>query len=553
MTALALSAISVFGQQYEWGRNFGGTADESVRAMTVDEAGNSYLTGYFTESADFDPGENVEQIQSNGFYDAFIQKLDSDGNLAWVKSFGGQFDEYGAGIDVDSDGAVLITGAFSDTIDFDPGPGVEERGAAGGVDLFALKLDANGEFLWVFTAGNESNEEGLSIRSDGSNNVYIAGYFSNTIEIQAGLQSTTLESNGSLDGFGIKLDGFGQPLWAVNIGGPSVDLLLGMDVNEAGDVFYTGNYSDEVDFNPGDGEAILNSGFGSNGYVLKLNALGEYVYAADFGGDENVVTYGVAVDQNDNVFASGGYRGNFVAGDVTIDASGAGDDEAFVVKINPFGGIDWAKHCGGNGFQQAYNVATDSEGNAIMVGYFDGTADFDPGDEEYLLSKESSEPYDSFVTILNPAGEFIWAGQLGGTNFIENHGVGTDGMDNIYISSSFQNSQDINPLANQEDIRDSQAFRDLFITKMNLTSLTDNLSTDRLQSMEIYPNPATNLIFIQGDIMDQKHYRIYDQTGRLVQSGQVQNNRDQISLELLNSGIYLLQIEGFKSVKVLKQ
>jgi hypothetical protein len=554
VAALALSATSLFGQQYEWGKNFGGIGDESVRAIAVDDDGNTYLTGYFTDNADFDPNDGTAELVSNGFYDAFIQKIDSDGNLVWVKSIGGEFFEYGTGIEVDSDGAVLVTGVYNETVDFDPGEGVVERTSNGGEDIFALKLDSNGDFLWVFTAGSEGYEEPVSINSDANGNVYVGGYFSQPIDFQIGLSTITIQAQGGQDGFGFKLDAFGQPIWALSFGGPDIDLCLGMDVNAAGDVFYTGFYSETADFDPGDGEQTLSSIGGSNGYLLKLNALGEFIHVTDFGGTNNEIPWDVALDQNDNAFVAGGFRGSFVAGDIVIEANELGDDEAFVIKVNPFGGIDWAGSCGANNsYQSAYDVATDNEGNVIIAGYFDGTADFDPSDEgTFELTKESSEPYDSFVAKFNSEGDFLFAGNMGGTNFIEHHGVDADANGNIYLAATFQNTVNLNPFDGDEDIRSVQEFRDIFLIKVNPIILSDGLSNQQLEQITIYPNPAAEFIVVNGNITSQKIYRIYDQVGKLVQEGQIRQDGERISLNDLNSGVYLINLEGFESLKFFK-
>ena len=552
LIAALFFTCSVNAQYYLWGKSFGGEGDESLRAMAVDGEGNVYTTGYFTDNADFDPGEGELELASNGFYDVFVSKVDSDGNLVWALSIGGEFFDYGTGIEVDPDGSILITGVFTETVDFDPGEGIEERTSTGSEDIFALKLDADGQFLWVFTIGSEFYEEPVSIISDGNSNVYVAGYFANPIEFPIGLGGVTINTSGGQDGFAFKLDAFGMPIWAVSFGGMGLDLCLGMDVNASGDVFLTGFYSGIADFDPGEGEALLDAGNDSNAYLLKLNPFGEFVQAIDFGGTDNEIAWDVAVDQNNNAFVAGGFRGNFVAGTTEIPANGLGDDEAFVVKVNPFGEVEWASAMGGeDGYQSAYDVNTDLEGNVVIAGFFDGTVDFDPTEGTYELSKESSEPFDAFVTKLNSEGEFVFAANFGGTNFIEHHGVDTDDQGNIYLASTFQQTVDLNPNPTEEDLQTVQGFRDLYIIKLNHLALGIK-DYFNLPTIALYPNPAIDFIQVELDQSARNSsFQIYDELGKLVDNGIINRSSSRIILDGLNSGFYLLHIDGYKPTKFL--
>jgi hypothetical protein len=113
----------------------------------VDENDYIYCTAHFTGTADLDPDPLVDdEYTSNGLRDIFITKFDPTGDLVWTRTFGGISTDDGGGISVDSMGHVYGTGWFFDTVDFDPGPDIEEHTAVGSLDAFLLQLMPDG--LW---------------------------------------------------------------------------------------------------------------------------------------------------------------------------------------------------------------------------------------------------------------------------------------------------------------------------------------------------------------------------------------------------------------------
>src|SRR5262245_21645591 len=107
-----------------WAKGEGGIGRDDGMAIAIDSSGNVYTTGIFSSTADFDPCPGFFNLVSNGQTDIFILKLDSSGNFVWAKQIGGATYDAGESLAIDSIGNVYITGAFSGTVDFDPGAGV---------------------------------------------------------------------------------------------------------------------------------------------------------------------------------------------------------------------------------------------------------------------------------------------------------------------------------------------------------------------------------------------------------------------------------------------
>src|SRR5215213_7443409 len=146
ITALVIQSASA--QSLEWVRGMGGSGVDFGQAIAVDNAGNVYSTGLFMNTADFDPGPGVFNLTSAGSWDIYISKLDSSGVFQWAKRIGSTGDDRGLAIATDGPG-VYLTGIFSLTVDFDPGAGTYNMTSAGNVDIFIMKLDAAGNFVWA--------------------------------------------------------------------------------------------------------------------------------------------------------------------------------------------------------------------------------------------------------------------------------------------------------------------------------------------------------------------------------------------------------------------
>jgi hypothetical protein len=145
-------AHRVGGSRSEPFYHFGGT--EWTDGLAIDGAGNVYVTGEFEGMADFDPGPDVFAMTSAGDLDAFIWKLDTNGNFVWARRLGGTGRDRAFNVVVDGIGNIYTNGYFeSDTMDFSPGSGVPGLTRLGTRDIFVLKLDCRGDLIWARQIG----------------------------------------------------------------------------------------------------------------------------------------------------------------------------------------------------------------------------------------------------------------------------------------------------------------------------------------------------------------------------------------------------------------
>ncbi|MBM3983162.1 MAG: hypothetical protein FJ304_23395, partial [Planctomycetes bacterium] len=378
--------------------NFGGTDFDIGEAVAADASGNAYVTGYFSQTVDFDPNPNATfNLTSAGSLDAFVLKLNADGTFGYAAQIGGtQFDS-GEDIATDASGNVYVGGKFRGTVDFDPDSGVTfNLTSAGNDDAYILKLNADGTFGYVAQIGGTQDQGVRNIVVDASSNVYATGSFTGTTDFDPNPSATfDLTSAGSDDAFVLKLDTAGALVYAVRAGNTGSDSGEGVAVDSTGAAYTVGRFSGTVDFDPDSGTAVnLNSASG-NTYVWKLNADGMFGYAVQFG-NGNSFTSGIALDAANNVYMSGGFNGTV---DVDPDLGtaftllSAGSFDAYLIKLDDTGALARAIRFGGGGNDFANDVAVNADGTVYVVGSFTVTADFDPGGTAELTSAGGDDAF----------------------------------------------------------------------------------------------------------------------------------------------------------------
>ncbi|HLE38480.1 MAG TPA: SBBP repeat-containing protein, partial [Acidimicrobiia bacterium] len=229
----------------------------------------------------------------------------------------------------------------------------------------------------------------------------------------------------------------GDLVWADRLGGTSFDSAYGVAVDGSGNVYVTGSFQGTVDFDPGSGVSPLTPAGVNDGFVVKLDAAGGLVWAVHLGGTSFDSGQGVAVDGSGNVYVIGSFYGTADFDPdpvVTFNLVSAGESDVFVVKLDAAGGLVWADQLGGISGDASSGVAVDASGNVYATGYFQGTADFDPGAGFSGLT--SAGFFDGFVVKLDAAGGLVWADQLGGTSGEWSAGVAVDGSGNVYATGS---------------------------------------------------------------------------------------------------------------------
>jgi hypothetical protein len=256
---------------FVWAKHIGGIAWDEGLSITVDNTGNVYTTGVFQANADLDPGMDTFNVVSAGAHDIFITKLDAAGNFIWAKQFSGTGIDYGLATVLDQTGNIYTTGYFYDTNDFDPGPEIYNLISFGSKDVFVSKLDNSGNFVWARQFGGISSSQGRSIAVDDIGNIYTTGYFWDSADFDPGPDTLNLISAGYSDNFIVKLDDAGNLVWVQQFGGPSNEFCFSVLTDPLMNIYTSGTFGENVDFDPGSATFVLYPAGGSDVYIQKLN------------------------------------------------------------------------------------------------------------------------------------------------------------------------------------------------------------------------------------------------------------------------------------------
>ncbi len=306
---------------------------------------------------------------------------------------------------------------------------------------------------------------------DGSGSVYTTGSFRGTVDFDPGAGTFELTSAGQDDIFISKLTTDGNFVWAKRIGGTLADQAFGIAVDGSGNVYTTGTFRGTADFNPGTGAFELTSAGGTDIFISKLAANGDFAWAKSIGGVSTLGDGGraIAVDGSGNVYTTGYFRGtvDFDPGEETYNLVTANTStDIFISKLTTAGDFVWAKRIGGTQACQGFSIALDGFGNVYTTGYFRGTnVDFDPGNEVYNLTTTPFGSDNTFILRLTAGGNFVWAKHIGGSSGDEGLAIAVDASGNVHATGSFLGTVDFDP--GEDEYNLASPSYSIFVVKLN--------------------------------------------------------------------------------------
>jgi hypothetical protein len=221
-------------------------SNASAQGVAIDGSGNIDLAGFFSGSVDFDPTASLTTLTSAGSDDAMLWKLGPSGSFLWARSYGSTDYDTANAVAVDASGDLYATGAFSDTVNFGTVANPDSITAGPVYDAFLLKVDPNGNTLWVDgLVGPSGSSKGQGVAVDPSGTVHVAGTFSGPLAFSA---TDTLTSVGTSDAFVAGYGASGSMIYALQAGETNFNASLGVAVNATGLVAITGTYSGSITF-----------------------------------------------------------------------------------------------------------------------------------------------------------------------------------------------------------------------------------------------------------------------------------------------------------------
>ncbi|OAB77957.1 T9SS type A sorting domain-containing protein [Cochleicola gelatinilyticus] len=458
-------------------KGFGGFMDDVALDVAIDINDNIYITGYFTgagpDSFDADPGpEEFLLMQPSPFAsrDCFIIKLDPNGDFIWAKQVSNPAavaNEDSYSIEVDTDGNVYVGGRFA-YADFDPSTDGEEiiisTGGGSSLDGFLLKLDTDGNYVWVKTFTSEGLVQINDMEFDANGDLLMIGDFEETVDLNPSeTEDAEFTSNGARDTFMAKFTSDGEYLWAQTFGGAASEISKVIkSIDE--DIYIGGMYTETTDLNPTDGVNEFTALGGYDGYLSKFNSNGDYQFSYTIGGDDTT-----------NL------------------------EDVYSLRKN------------------------EATGNLFVTGTFLVTTDFDNSDN--TAESTSNGNTDSYLLEIDTDGNYVNHWTIGGPLAEVNPQLEINENNEIITFGAFQGTDvDFNPF-DEEDLISSIGSYDVYFSRFNTEPIA-GIEESQLTNVVIYPNPTTGIIYIidKNNIADS--YEIYNVLGTKIATGTIQSQID---------------------------
>lgn len=388
--------------------------------------------------------------------------------LDWAKSTRGGGYSIGNAIATDKQDNVITTGYYYGVVDFNPGNGNDTLASIDNDnDIYVQKLDSAGTLLWARTMGGSYDDRGQAIVTDNTGNIYIAGYFTGTAEFNTGGSSQSVTAAGNSDAFIAKLSPTGTLQWVKAFGGTDADVINGLAIDRDGNLYVTGYFYDQCDFDPSAGTTTLISNGGKDIFIAKYSNNGNFVWAKNIGGIDNDYANAITLDTAQNPVATGQYQNTTDfdpnAGTANLISNGYGD--VFIVKLNTSGTLLWAKGIGSTDFDDAgRGIAVDKWNNTILTGYYRGDVDFDPGAGVANFTWQSYN--DIYVLKLTGAGNYLWAKTENSSGWEEGYSLTVDAAGYIYSTGYFDSDLDFDP-NNGTTILTNAGYSDVYVQKLD--------------------------------------------------------------------------------------
>jgi hypothetical protein len=395
-----ITKTSPSGDVY-WSKRIGGHGKDHANSIAMDRGGNVIVTGSFHETADFDPGPNIFPLSAGVDGDAFITKLDENGDFLWAIPISGDgFNEIRS-VQTDATNTIFVTGFFDETVDFDPTVGVSLQTSRGLEDIFLAKYTPEGQLIWVNSFGGPGSDAGRGVAVTLTGQVWVSGHFSDVVDFNPNTDDATLTAQGLDDIFVATYSGQGGYIRSLRIGGNENDEVNGMHMDATGNILLTGMFKGNVDFNPSSFTYFLGSHGEDDGFVIKLSPSGTFTWARSFGGDDNDKGIEISSDYHGNVLVTGYFTGNadFYSGNPDSWAQATDEEDISVLMFNSKGDFDRIDQIGGLGTDAGHALAHYEATRFHIAGSFTQKIDADPSADVFTLSSNGAD--DFFLASIN--------------------------------------------------------------------------------------------------------------------------------------------------------
>ncbi len=512
-----------------------------INDVAIDAQDNIIIGGRY-KSTELDFEGITITTQNNGpspFFltEVFIAKYDASGQILWAKSGGGRYGDNLTGLTVDNDGNIYFVGEFtSDTFLLDTV--FLYKKAMSMQDIFYGKLNPAGDVIWLKSFGAENTAYVRDICIDSEGNLYITGdYTGDSIDIG----SIRLYQTGIYGGdiYILKTDNSGNVLKAKGIGGNSSEYASCVKWHNgklalAGSTFSGDFLIDDKLFDSfGDWDCFI-------AFLDETELNCQMVKSIGGGQSENIDD--VEFYDNGDLAVAGSFRSDtlHIENYVFINETSQSDprqDDIFIVRYNSEGNVTMARSYGQLPNDYATSVLFSATGD-MFLGGSTVSPNLSFGSLEISHSQPGSGYTDYYIVKLNSAGDAVWSDVLFSDLDDEDLIIRRNSSGKMIITGNYRGSSLTAGSRNIINSSGSDGGYEPFMAIFN-TAVSVKKNPDEI--VQVYPNPASDLLYLQNISEDIKNVIIIDAGGHLVYSSPFSG--EAIKVAILPPGSYWLKLE----------
>ena len=321
----------------------GGSKNESAKAVISTTDGGYAVLGH-TQSMNGDVTN-----KQNESYDFWILKYDVSNQLQWQKTYGGSDDDRGIDLIQTSDSGYAIIGKSKSN-------DLEVSENAGFDDFWVSKLDSSGAIIWEYSFGFAGSDTPYSIIQTNDDGYLLSGVLDVSASNGQGDRNSILSRHAGGDYWVIKLNASGVKQWSNYYGGSFTDTAYdAIQTEDDGYIIIGSSDSDDVD--------ITNNLGSYDFWILKISATGTLVWEKSFGGSEIDEAHAISQATDGNYLIVGDTRSN----DLEISQNNGAAD-LWIVKITPEGTLLWEKTLGGSSFDVGRSISKTQDNGFLVSG-----------------------------------------------------------------------------------------------------------------------------------------------------------------------------------------
>ncbi|HYV90132.1 MAG TPA: T9SS type A sorting domain-containing protein [Chitinophagales bacterium] len=509
LTVLACGKLFSQNPDILWSKTYGGSNSEEVHSILQTSDGGFIVCGY-SQSNDGDV------IGNNGDYDAWVLKLNAEGEISWQKTYGGSWSDFITVIKQTEDGYILSGETGSNDGDI-----VGNHG--GGADAWILKIDTSGLVQWSKCFGGSQADVASDIQICPNGDFIFVGFAQST---DGDLTSNFL--HGATDTWVVKLDSLGDIIWSQLYGGTGFD--QGTAIYKTKD----NGYIISSVTTEGNGD-VSNSNYhnSSDYWLFKIDSIGMIEWSKCFGGNAQDSPSSVMQTDDGGYIIDGSSQSD--DGDVTNHHGSSVYYDYWIVKTDSAGNLIWQKSLGGTVHDICNSITLSADSGLLLIGY---TSSSD-GDVTY---NHSIYP-DAWIVKLDNSGTLQWQSVYGGSDIDEATSlIQLNDGSYVFAGGSFSNDYDLSL---------NQGLFDYWIVKLSAATLVTNVISDT--NYLIFPNPSSGIIFFNNRDNLSGIIEVTDALGKIIYfNSYTPSEKRVINLSDYPRGIYFLRIENNNTFSIEK-